>query len=289
MAEIRRALHGVQVLLLGAGLGASIALVAWLSLLAKFLPLIHVGDAIVLCLAGPVVVAALTWAAWLLFRRCKGFSEDLLLGTILEFQGDFTDDAKSRIHRDLLQTKLLAKSDGGWAVQTVEVLESADLIFAVNGSRLRKWVRARVGELKDSDPLPAGDRRGEAGCSRRRTLSAAEQAELRGLARPWMPVFLVGGSLTIGSSLMIGSALSLTSAPTRTAIALFVATLAVDLLLLIIGPGFLGLMGDSRRAEVQSIEMDSVTIEILPLSGRIWTIEGYPAEWRRSAAKAEPR
>jgi hypothetical protein len=53
MAEIRRALHGVQVLLLGAGLGASIALVAWLSLLAKFLPLIHVGDAIVLCLAGP--------------------------------------------------------------------------------------------------------------------------------------------------------------------------------------------------------------------------------------------
>lgn len=246
-------------------------------------------------------------------RRGKRLRQDLLKGTVLVFEGVPTFEVG-----DLSQARLVKRGLFGAAPEdladphTVEVLESANRIFLVDGAKVDYWLTANVIEMGTRTEADANYPRQFAPIEmrmrdgvRRRALSEGEKAELN---RMWGRTVLAIATL-MGMTLylsVIGAAYVLFPKPYPPPPAFFLLSVFVgvmDALLISILPATLKCRADARNGVVLILEVPAgepfdqgesslghaVGVEALPLSGRVWTVEGHPAQWRRQVARQSTR
>ncbi len=304
-----------------------IAMVTWLGLLAS-------GDdsmsaAIVLGMFGGLALLGVAIAfARERGRRGKQLRRDLVQGSVLVFDGvprfEFGDKAQTAlIGRGYFQVGTIyadgpevpSKADGGRRHEeraftdrhVVEVLESSNRIFQVDGRRLPDWLPANVIEMAMPEPWtsdfprhfePIEMRMREE--VRRRALSESEKQELNRLwGRTVLGIALLAGLTLYVATIGFGFMISPKSHGPDPAFRIFGYAIGIfDILMLRILPGILRCRTDARNGVVlildlserrvfggEESEVSRRVVEALPLSGRVWTVDGYPAQWRRAAAR----
>ena len=234
-------------------------------------------------------------------KRARGLIQDLQKGRMLLFEGELTFDIEDLTQAKLIEAKLLLNDE---EKQSIEVLEASDRVYRVNGSPLRGWLKARVVDValppsdQEAYPRPIEefelDMREEVA---RRTLSEEEKAELRGHYRRTMarlipagfillyfitlafiragipeaqqppPSYYALGGLAALSLFAIATTLTGASAMRRDIVAGIVVMLDID------------------AGHEEASERHKVSVETLPLSGKVWSIDGHPAQWRWRAAR----
>lgn len=246
-------------------------------------------------------------------RRGRRLRQDLLKGTVLVFEGVPTYEAGDLSQAWLVKEGLFRAAHEDLAgTHTVDVLETANCVFFVDGIRVESWLTANlieIGTRTETDanyprqfaPIEMRMREG----IRRRALSEGEKAELN---RMWgrtvlAIVTLMGMTLYLA---VIGFAYVAFPRPYPPPPEFFVLSAfvgVVDALLISILPGTLKCRADAQNGVVLILEVPGggrfdqgdfvqghlLAVEALPLSGRVWTVEGHPAQWRRQVARQSTR
>ncbi|HVT11687.1 MAG TPA: hypothetical protein VHE55_05435 [Fimbriimonadaceae bacterium] len=314
-----------------------IAMFTWMGALAAADDKVAVGTFLAM------IVGLVVFALAVAFARERGqcgkqLRRDLVQGSILVFEGvptfEFGDRAQSVLigkgyfrfgagHETDAEPPPSANSNGNIGCRThevrdtadrhvVEVLESSNRIFRVDGLRLPGWLMANVIEIGSPEPsspdfprlfVPIEMRMRQE--VRRRALSESEKKELNRLwGRTVLGLSILAG-LTIYLAVLGLGFIGSSRHPDPSFRILGYAVGLFDIFMLKNLPWILRCRSDAQNGIVLVLDVSNtsefgeseitaranrrIDVEALPLSGRVWTVEGYPADWRRAAARKANR
>jgi hypothetical protein len=258
-------------------------------------------------------VWAVTLGACVLFAlnrrsRAARMDRDLAAARALVFEGRVVPDSEDSIQSSLLRMSLLQWEIEAPPLNTLEVLENSGRIWRANGMQIRRWIDSGVIQVGLPEP-PQEDfpRRIEEielrapGEVAVRGLSDDERDELRRVYR--LAELGVVPAVLMTIWFIVATAHYLLTAVGQPVplyyLLLGALTLLGDTVLLVTHPFLARFKRDARAGVAMILDVGAgtayddgeelsthrVSVETLPLSGRVWTVDGHPAQWRIRTAR----